>query len=109
MEFQESLDERDELVVRERTVQMSAHLAAEVERSLHDTALNTLETIAAHGDHLDPAAVAARCQADVEALSRWSTSSRMIDLSQLTGRLVDHAHHLGLALDVEMLGAPSRQ
>jgi hypothetical protein len=103
IQFQETLDERDEMLVRERTVHMSAHLAAEVERSLHDTALNTLETIAAHGDHLDQAVVAARCQADVETLSRWATSSSMVDLTQLTERLVDHARHLGLAIDIEVL------
>lgn len=108
MQLQETLDERDEVLVRERTVQLSAHLAAEVERSLHDTALNTLETISAHGDHLDQAVVAARCKADVETLSRWSTASRMVDLTQLAERLVDHAQHLGLALDVEVLAPRHR-
>ena len=53
--LQRSLDQRDEALVREQAVRASAQVAAEVERSLHDTALNTLETIAAHGDHLDRA------------------------------------------------------
>jgi Histidine kinase-, DNA gyrase B-, and HSP90-like ATPase len=102
LQYEATLDVRDEMLVRERTVAMSAHLAAEVERSLHDTALNTLETIAAHGDHLDPQVVADRCRADGEVLARWSGSVRTSDLAALATRLVEHARVLGLALDVEI-------
>lgn len=105
LQFQATLDARDEVLVRERTVQMSADLSNEVERSLHDTALNTLETIAAHGDHLDPEVVAARCRADDEALSRWSTSSRMVDLAHLLERLLAHADNIGLTVAVEVMAA----
>jgi hypothetical protein len=51
---QRNLDMRDAVLVQEQAVRA----AAELERSLHGTALNTLETIAAHGNHLDPEPVA---------------------------------------------------
>jgi hypothetical protein len=45
---------RDAVLVQEQAVRAAAEVAAELERSLHGIALNTLETIAAHGNHLDP-------------------------------------------------------
>ena len=108
LQYEATLDVRDEILVRERTVERSAQLAAEVERSLHDTALNTLETIAAHGDHLDPRVVADRCRADGEVLAGWSGSARTSDLTELAARLTEHARVLGLALDVEV-GRPQHR
>ena len=81
--LQRSLDQRDEALVREQAVRASAQVAAEVERSLHDTALNTLETIAAHGDHLDREVVAARCRADYDQLASWRSEATIADLPEV--------------------------
>ncbi len=102
--LQESLDARDELLVRERSVRAASRVAAEVERSLHDTALNTLETIAAHGEHLARELVVARCRSDVERLSLWRSDTGVRDFDEVLARLARHAEHLGLTLDVDRVG-----
>lgn len=104
--LQESLDARDELLVRERSVQAASRVAAEVERSLHDTALNTLETIAAHGEHLARELVVARCRSDVERLSQWRSDTGVRDFDEVLARLTRHAEHLGLHLEVDRVGPP---
>lgn len=106
MGLEESLDERDELLVREESVRAGAEAAAEVERSLHDSALNTLETIAAHGDHLDRQLVADRCRADNEQLSSWRWESGLADLDEVRDRLGAHAARLGLHLEVDTVADP---
>ena len=103
LQLQESLDARDDLLVREQAVRSATDLAAEVERSLHDTALNTLETIAAHGDHLPTEAVVARCRSDVAQLSRWRSEAALMDLGEVLDRLAGHAERLDLALDVQVV------
>ncbi len=103
LELQRVLDDRDELLVREGAIASASALAAELERSLHDTALNTLETISAHGDHLDPEAVASRCRADYVQLALWR-SEQLTNLGQVVSRLTEHAERLGLELNVEALG-----
>jgi hypothetical protein len=105
-QLQHSLDARDELLVRERAVRAAAEVAAEVERSLHDTALNTLETVAAHGDHLDAQMVMARCRSDAEQLSRWRSESSITAVAEVLARLRAHADRLGLQLDVHVVGPP---
>ena len=105
-QLQASLDVRDELLVRERGVRAAAQVAAEVERALHDTALNTLETIAAHGQHLDPALVRARCRSDCEQLSQWRSESGFAGLGEVLARLEEHAGRLGLELVVDQVLAP---
>ncbi len=102
--LQGTLDTRDELLVREEAVRAAAQLAAEVERSLHDTALNTLETIAAHGEHLDPATVVDRCRADVDQLSRWRSESSIGSVAEMLEHLRAHAERLGLAIDIDRVG-----
>jgi hypothetical protein len=104
--LQESLDARDELLVRERSVQAASRIAAEVERSLHDTALNTLETIAAHGEHLARELVVARCRSDVERLSLWRSDTGVRDFDEVLARLARHAEHLGLHLEIDRVGPP---
>ena len=94
--LQRNLDVRYEVLVREQAVREAAQVAAEVERSLHDTALNTLETISAHGDHLDPEVVAERCRADHAQLSVWRQQADLSDLSDVMERLEAHAQRLGL-------------
>lgn len=103
-QLQGTLDARDELLVREQAVGAAAHVAAEVERSLHDTALNTLETIAAHGDHLDPQAVVARCRADVDQLSRWRSESSIGSVAEMLAQLRAHAERIGLDVHVDRVG-----
>jgi two-component system sensor histidine kinase DesK len=103
-QLQGTLDARDEILVREQAVRAAAHVAAEVERSLHDTALNTLETIAAHGEHLDPNAVVARCRADVDQLSRWRSESSIGSVVEMLADLRAHAERVGLAVDVDRVG-----
>lgn len=105
--LQRTLDARDAALVREHAVKQAATMAAEVERSLHDTALNTLETIAAHGDHLDPAVVARRCRWDHEQLSRWRQEADVTDLGGVTQALEEHARRLGLGLDAALIVDPS--
>jgi signal transduction histidine kinase len=104
--LQESLDARDELLVRERSVRAASQVAAEVERSLHDTALNTLETIAAHGQHLAPETVVARCRSDVERLSQWRSETGVRDFAEALSRLDRHAENLGLDLEIDRVGPP---
>ena len=97
--LQRNLDVRYEVLVREQAVREAAQVAAEVERSLHDTALNTLETISAHGDHMDPEAVAGRCRSDQAELSVWRQQADLLDLSEVLERLKAHAHRVGLDLE----------
>ena len=104
--LQRSLDQRDEVLVREQAVRASAQVAAEVERSLHDTALNTLETIAAHGDHLDRQVVVARCRADFDQLASWRSEAVVADLSEVLRGLEEHGRRLGLRVEVALVGAP---
>ncbi len=103
LQLQRSLDARDDLLVREQAVRSATEVAAEVERSLHDTALNTLETIAAHGDRLPPDAVVARCRSDVAQLSQWRSEAGLVDLTEVLDRLTGHAERLGLRLDVQIV------
>ena len=105
LQLQRSLEARDELLVREQAVRSAAEVAAEVERSLHDTALNTLETIAAHGEHLPAEAVVARCRSDVAQLSGWRSEAGMTDLAEVLDRLAAHAERLGLSLDVQVVAS----
>jgi hypothetical protein len=106
LQLQSSLEVRDELLVRERSVLVASRVAAEVERALHDTALNTLETIAAHGGHLDPDVVRARCRADADQLARWRSESGFAGLGEVITRLEEHAQRLGVELVVDQLHAP---
>ena len=101
-----NLDARDAALVQEHAVRQAAQMAEEVERSLHDTALNTLETISAHGDHLDPDLVARRCRSDYEQLSEWREEADLADLADVTARLEDHARRLGLELEVAVVRDP---
>ncbi len=105
--LQRNLDLRYEVLVREQAVREAAHVAAEVERSLHDTALNTLETISAHGDHLDPEVVAARCRSDRDQLSLWRQQADLLDLSDVVERLESHARRLGLDLESALVIDPA--
>ena len=98
-----NLDARDAALVQQHAVREAAQVAAEIERSLHDTALNTLETISAHGDHLDPELVARRCRSDHEQLSAWREETDLEDLADVTARLEDHARRLGLELEVTVV------
>ena len=102
--LQRSLDERDEALVREQGVRAAAQVAAEVERSLHDTALNTLETIASHGDHLDPAAVVERCRSDVFRLASWRSEAVIHSLSEVLTGLEAHGRRLGLVVEPTLVG-----
>lgn len=104
--LQRNLDVRHEALVREQAVREAAQVAAEVERSLHDTALNTLETISAHGDHLDPEVVAARCRSDHDQLSLWRQQADLAHLSDVVVRLESHAQRLGLELDAALVVDP---
>lgn len=103
--LQRTLDQRDEVMVREQAVRASAQVAAEVERALHDTALNTLETIAAHGDHLDRQAVVTRCRADFDQLASWRSEAAIVDLPEVLRGLEEHGRRLGLGIDVAFVGA----
>jgi hypothetical protein len=103
--LQRSLDQRDEALVQERAVRASAQVAAEVERSLHDTALNTLETIAAHGDHLDGQVVAARCRADYDQLVSWRSEAAIADLPEVMRGLEERGRQLGLGVEAALVGA----
>jgi hypothetical protein len=105
-QLQQTVDARDELLVRERSVEVASQVAAELERSLHDTALNTLETIAAHGEHLDPDLVRARCGSDVDRLSQWRSETGVREFGEVLGRLLGHAENLGLTLEIDMVGPP---
>ena len=102
--LEKSLDARDEALVREEEVRASAQVAAEVERSLHDTALNTLETIAAHGDHLDLNAVVDRCSADFRRLSQWRSETLVADLPEVLRGLDERARLLGLTVQTALVG-----
>lgn len=99
-QLQASLDRRDEVLVRERAVGAAASVEAEVERALHDTALNTLETVAAHGAVLDPAVVVARCRSDVEQLSQWRFQSGYVGIGEVLSRLEEHAENLQLEVAI---------
>jgi signal transduction histidine kinase len=107
--LERSLDARDEALVREEEVRASAQVAAEVERSLHDTALNTLETIAAHGDHLARDTVVARCGADVKQLSQWRSQTLIADLPEVLRGLDERARLLGLTVDTALVGESGEQ
>lgn len=102
--LQRSLDQRDQALVQEQAVRASAQVAAEVERSLHDTALNTLETIAAHGDHLDHQVVAARCRADYDQLASWRSQAAIVDLPEMLRGLEARGSQLGLGVEVALVG-----
>jgi hypothetical protein len=104
--LQLNLDLEYEALIREQAVASAAQVAAEAERSLHDTALNTLETISAHGDHLDPEVVAERCRADHAELSLWRHQADLSDLSEVVERLEAHARRLGLDLELAVLAEP---
>ena len=101
-----NLDARDEALVQEHAVREAAEVAAEIERSLHDTALNTLETISAHGDHLDPEVVAQRCRSDYQQLFAWRDEADLADLEDVAERLDAHARRLGLELELAMVRDP---
>lgn len=101
--LQGNLDARDAVLVQEQAVLAAAQVAAEVERSLHDTALNTLETINAHGDHLPRADVAARCRSDYEQLSAWRQEADLSDVAGVVAQLEAHAHRLGVDLEVALV------
>ncbi len=101
-----NLDVRDAVLVQERAVREAAEAAAEIERSLHDTALNTLETISAHGDHLDPEVVTRRCRSDYEKLSAWREEAKMTNLAHVTELLAAHAQRLDLELEVAEVRDP---
>ena len=101
-----NLDARDEALVQEHAVREAAEVAAEIERSLHDTALNTLETISAHGDHLDPELVARRCRSDYQQLSAWREEADLADLEDVAERLEAHARRLGLELELAVVRDP---
>ncbi|MGB7981827.1 MAG: hypothetical protein WCF36_13675, partial [Candidatus Nanopelagicales bacterium] len=105
--LQRSEDRRAEALMREQSVRATAQVAAEVERSLHDTALNTLETVSAHGQYLDPEVVAARCRSDSEQLSAWRSEAGHADLLDVHARLERHAARLGLTLDPAIVAPPS--
>ncbi len=105
--LQRTLDAWDAELVREQAVREAVNMAAEAERSLHDTALNTLETIAAHGDHLDPAVVAQRCRWDHEQLSRWREDAGFGDLDDVARSLAAHARRLGIDLGVARVVEPA--
>jgi hypothetical protein len=102
--LQSSLDERDEVLVREQAVRAAAEVSAEVERSLHDTALNTLETIAAHGGHLDPQVVVERCREDFDQLAAWRSQATVATLPELLRRLDRRGRQLGLDVEVALVG-----
>ena len=104
--LQQNLDLRYEVLVREQAVREAAQIAAETERSLHDTALNTLETISAHGDHLDPEVVAERCRHDHVELSVWRRQADLSDPRQVVERLEAHAMRLGLDLESALVVEP---
>lgn len=104
--LQRNLDVRYEVLVREQAVREAAQVAAEVERSLHDTALNTLETISAHGDHLDPRVVAERCRSDHAQLSVWRQQADLSDLPDVVERLDAHAQRLRLTLEPALVMEP---
>ncbi len=104
--LQRNLDVRYEVLVREQAVREAAQVAAEVERSLHDTALNTLETISAHGDHLDPQVVAERCRSDHAQLSVWRQRADLSDLTDVIERLEAHAQRLELDLESALVIDP---
>jgi len=104
--LQRNLDARDDVLVREQSVREAAQVAAEVERSLHDTALNTLETISAHGDHLDPDVVAERCRSDHAQLSVWRQQAELSVLPDVVARLEAHAQRLGLELEAALVIDP---
>jgi hypothetical protein len=104
--LQQNLDLRYEVLVREQAVREAAQIAAETERSLHDTALNTLETISAHGDHLDPGVVADRCRHDHAELSVWRSQADLTDPAQVVERLEAHARRLGVDLESALMVDP---
>jgi hypothetical protein len=107
--LQRNLDVRDEVLVQEQAVRAATEVAAELERSLHDTALNTLETIAAHGDHLDPQVVAQRCRADHQRLSAWRHEADLVDLPDVLARLESHAARLGLSVESALVVDPGHR
>ena len=74
-----------------------------MERSLHDTALNTLETIGAHGDHLPRADVAARCRSDHQQLSAWRREADLTDIEGVAEHLEAHARRMAVSLEVSLV------
>jgi hypothetical protein len=104
--LQRNLDVREEVLVREQAVREAAQVAAEVERSLHDTALNTLETISAHGDHLDPEVVRERCRSDYAQLSIWRQQTELTHLADVVEFLEAHSRRLGLNLEPALVIDP---
>lgn len=93
--------------VREEASLAARAADAEVVRTLHDTALNTLEAVARHGDRLPETDVRDRCAQDCEQLDRWRRGLGDVDLTALSTRLVDHARSLGLTVDIATVGDAS--
>ncbi len=81
--------------------------AAEVTRSLHDSALNTLEAITLSGPHLDPELVRQRALADARAIGDWLDVAANRPLESLADDLGAHARRLGLTLRWESPPAPA--
>ncbi len=78
---------------------------AEVVRTLHDTALNTLEAVARHGDRLSEEDVRLRCEQDHEQLVRWRRGMADTDLEGLPARLAEHGRSRGLTVDLGPVGS----
>lgn len=87
----------------QRALETATRDQRELQRTLHDTALNTLEAVAHHGDRLDPGTVARRCRADALVVSQWlegagSTSS--VVWSDALGEELARARSWGLTPEV---------
>lgn len=96
---QESMTVTSERQARERATRDQR----ELQRTLHDTALNTLEAVAHHGDRLDPSAVGLRCRADAQVLAAWldgAGSSTPVSWAAALEDELARARALGLSLSV---------
>lgn len=98
----------DERLARDRAATAAAAAEAEAARTLHDTALNTLEAIAKGGAALDPALVRDRCQSDLASLREWHDGAASQDLLAATSRLAAHAHRLGVELEFRVAESADR-
>lgn len=80
--------------------------AAEVTRSLHDSALNTLEAITLSGPYIPTDLVRRRASADARAIGDWLAASVSRPLDHLADDLVAHAARLGIAVRWERWNLP---
>ena len=80
----------------------AASAAAETQRSLHDTALNTLEAVARSRSEESQPAVVARCRRDIAVLTSAVTRGSPPDLPSALRSVAAEAAALGLEVDTAL-------